>query len=142
MPLVEGPCNCTVLPKEREQEAILDRSHLILTLLHRAVHTDHHVGSVMHAVAIVGDREGVSRLDGEVGVGDRGWLGRQRLGHIYYLLYVAWQLYIWPCGQTRPKILEVPAEILHLAIENASNTLGQSFQGRSLRCQRNQLITK
>ena len=96
----------------------------------------------MHAVAIVGDREGVSRLDGEVGVGDRRWLGRQRLGHIYYLLYVAWQLYIWPCGQTRPKILEVPAEILHLAIENASDTLRQSFQGRSLRCQRNQLITK
>ncbi len=47
--------------------AILGHLHLVLILLHCAVHVDCHIGIVMCTVGIIGNHEGISCHDGEVG---------------------------------------------------------------------------
>ena len=59
--LVEGP-RSDCMP-ERDQEAVLGHSHLVLTLLHLSVDAKYYVGVVVDSVGIVGDREGVFCLD-------------------------------------------------------------------------------
>jgi hypothetical protein len=66
---------CVDCANEREQVAILGHLHLILTLLHCAIHSDHHAGAVVRTISIVGYCKGVGCLYGEVASGDPERLG-------------------------------------------------------------------
>jgi hypothetical protein len=54
---------CTDCADKQSQAAIFGHSHLVLTVFHHSAHMDHHIGIVVLAGCIVGDGEGVLRLD-------------------------------------------------------------------------------
>ena len=81
-PLIEGTTGDST--NERDREAVLGHSHLVLTLLHRSVDAKYYVGVVVGSVGVVigsvgvvMGREGVFCIDGEGGRGGCGGGGRR-----------------------------------------------------------------
>jgi hypothetical protein len=76
--------------KERDREAVLGHTYLVLTFLHRSVDAKYYVGVVVGSYGVVMGREGVFCIDGEGGRGGGGGGGgsgggrrlRRGSGHI------------------------------------------------------------
>ena len=80
--LIEGPRGDCTNEQDREGEAVLGLSHLVLTLLHRSIDVKYHFVSivvVVDSVSVVVIREGVRCIDGEGGCGGGGSGGGRRL---------------------------------------------------------------
>ena len=73
--LIEGPRGDCTNERDREGEAVLGLSHLVLTLLHRSIDVKYHFVSivvVVDSVSMVVISEGVRCINGEGGCGGGG----------------------------------------------------------------------